>query len=137
MANKPQSLTLPLLVTRSLVVFPGNQQMVEAGREFSKNAINEARNQADSLIFLTSQKEFETENPTAQDVYEVGTLCHIISASEKENRLRVRVEVIERVKLENISLDSNGNYYVASGTITSLGEISDEKNRAIIAAIHP
>ena len=135
MANKPQSLTLPLLITRSLVVFPGNQQMVEAGREFSKNSINQARNQADSLIFLTSQKEFDTESPTAEDVYDVGTLCHIISASEKENRLRVRVEVVERVKLENITLDSEGNYYVATGTITSLDNISDEKNRAIIAAI--
>ncbi len=135
MANKPQSLTLPLLITRSLVVFPGNQQMVEAGREFSKNSINQARNQADSLLFLTSQKEFDTESPTAEDVYDVGTLCHIISASEKENRLRVRVEVVERVKLENITLDSEGNYYVATGTITSLDNISDEKNRAIIAAI--
>ena len=30
MANKPQVLTLPLLITRALVVFPGNQQLIEA-----------------------------------------------------------------------------------------------------------
>ena len=55
MADKPKVLSLPLLITRSLVIFPGNQQLIEAGREFSINAINLSRNKADSLIYISSQ----------------------------------------------------------------------------------
>lgn len=135
MAEKPQVLTLPLLITRSLVLFPGNQQLIEAGREFSINSVEAARSQADSLIFVTSQTSFDIENPVEADVYLTGTLCRIMSCSSRDGHQRVRVEVVERVSLENISLDTNGNYYVAQGTILKLPEISDEKNMAIIRAV--
>ena len=57
MANKPQVLTLPLLITRALVVFPGNQQLIEAGRDFSISAVNAAKSECDSLILVSSQKQ--------------------------------------------------------------------------------
>jgi len=135
MAEKPQTLTLPLLITRTLIIFPGNQQLIEAGREFSINSVNVARNDTNSLIFVTSQNNFDVENPTDVDVYHVGTLCHIISCSERDGHQRVRVEVVERVQLSNVSIDSKGNYYVAQGTILDLPAISDEKNKAIVSAI--
>ncbi len=135
MAEKPQVLTLPLLITRSLVLFPGNQQLIEAGREFSINSVEASRLESDSLIFVTSQKSFDIENPTESDVYSVGTLCRIMSCSERDGHQRVRVEVIERVSLKNIAIDEKGNYYVAQGTILLLPEISEEKNEAIIKAI--
>ena len=56
MAEKPQKLTLPLLVTRSLVVFPGNTQIIEAGRKISIEAIKIARTDSDNLIFVSCQK---------------------------------------------------------------------------------
>ena len=124
MADKPKVLSLPLLITRSLVIFPGNQQLIEAGRDFSINAINLSRNKTDSLIFISSQIKAENENPTENDIYHVGTLCHIISCSERENRLRVRVEVLERVSLANIAIDANEQTYVADGNIMDLGPVS-------------
>ncbi|MDD4104177.1 MAG: LON peptidase substrate-binding domain-containing protein [Bacilli bacterium] len=123
MADKAQTLTLPLLITRALVIFPGNQQLIEAGREFSINAINVARNETNSLVFVTSQNEVDVENPTENDVYRVGTLCHIISNSERDGRQRVRVEVVERVQLENIALDNQRNYYVAKGSVLVLKHV--------------
>ena len=68
MADKPQALTLPLLVTRALVVFPGNQQLIEAGRDFSISAVNASKNECDSLILVTSQKQIDKENPTYDDI---------------------------------------------------------------------
>lgn len=124
MADKPKVLSLPLLITRSLVIFPGNQQLIEAGRVFSINAINLSRNKTDSLIFISSQIKAENENPTENDIYHVGTLCHIISCSERENRLRVRVEVLERVSLANIAIDTNEQTYVADGNIMDLSPVS-------------
>ena len=87
MAEKPKSLSLPLLITRSLVIYPSNQQLIEAGREFSINAINLSRNKTDSLIFITSQVKADSDNPTEADLFHVGTLCRIISCSQRDERL--------------------------------------------------
>ena len=135
MANKPQALTLPLLITRSLVVFPGNQQLIEAGRDFSISAVNASKNECDSLILVTSQKQFSTENPTGQDVFDIGVLCHIISISERDNRLRVRIEVLERVKLSDIKFEENAGYYSAIGGMNPLPSISPVENEAVIKAV--
>ena len=86
MADKPKSLNLPLLITRALVIFPGNQQLIDAGRDFSINAINLSRNKTDSLVFITSQLQFENENPTVDDIYHFGilALCATLSLAAKE-----------------------------------------------------
>ena len=135
MADKPKSLNLPLLITRSLVIFPGNQQLIEAGRDFSINAINLSRNKTDSLLFITSQLQSENENPTINAIYHFGTLCHIISCSERDNRLRVRVEVLERVSLENIAIDENEKTFVADGHIFDMPEITQMESQSFIKSI--
>ena len=135
MANKPQALTLPLLITRALVVFPGNQQLIEAGRDFSISAVNASKNECDSLILVTSQRDFNKDNPTADDVYDVGVLCRIISVSERDNRLKVRIEVMERVKLTDVRFEENAGYYSAIGGMNPLPSFSPVENEAIIKAI--
>jgi len=135
MADKVQTLTLPLLITRGLVVFPGNHQLIEAGRQFSVNAANAAYGESDSLVFVTAQKEFNVENPTENDVYPVGALCRIVSLTEKDKYVRVRVEVIDRVKFEQIYLDDGKYYFLANGRILNLDEIDDTTNRTILNAV--
>ena len=135
MGNKPQALTLPLLITRSLVVFPGNQTLIEAGRDFSISAVNASKNECDSLILVTCQKHFDVEQPKAEDVYEVGVLCHIVSLSERDNRLKVRIEVIDRVKLSDIKFEENAGYYSAIGGMYPIPSISPVENEGIIKAV--
>lgn len=132
---KPQALTLPLLITRSLVVFPGSQQLIEAGRDFSISAVNASKNECDSLILVTCQKQLNSENPTADDIYDVGVLCRIVSISERDNRLRVRIEVSERVKLSDVKFEENAGYYSAIGGMYPLPSISSVENEAIIKAV--
>ena len=136
MADKKQALTLPLLITRGLVIFPTTQQLIEAGREFSINAVKAAHLQADSLLFVTAQKDYDVETPLEDDIYKIGTLCRIMSISDREGRTRVRVEVVEKVLLSSVVLDEKEHYYVGQGTIASLPPINDDKNKAIINAIN-
>lgn len=136
MADKSQALTLPLLITRGLVMFPGNQQVIDAGRDFSVNAVRLAHHEADSLIFVTSQREYNVDTPTESDIFNVGTLCRILSFTDKEGRSRVRVEVVERVAFSNIQIDSTHNCFFAQGTVLEMPKISKEKNDAIIAAVN-
>lgn len=135
MADKPQSLSLPLLVTRSLVIFPGNQQLIEAGRTFSINAINYAHEQTDSLILVSAQVNPSIEEPTPSDIYEVGTLCRIISISQRDNHLRIRVEVLERMQISNI-VENQGEFYEATGSVFALPKVDDVTNASIIKAVN-
>ena len=135
MANKPQALTLPLLITRALVIFPKNQQLIEAGRDFSISAVNASKNECDSLILVASQKKYDEDNPKAEDIYQIGVLCRIISVSERDNRLRVRLEVVERVKLSDIRFEENAGYYSAIGGMDPIPSISPVENEAIIKAV--
>lgn len=135
MANKPETLTLPLLVTRSLVIFPSNQQIIEAGRIISINAIKAARDNSDSLILVSCQKDPQIEDPTPDDIYNVGNLCRIISISDRDGHLRIRVEVYDRVKLSKISVN-NGDYLVAEGKLFSIPQPDQITNDSILKAVH-
>jgi len=121
-------LTLPLLVTRSLVVFPNTNQSIEAARPFSMKAIDESRENANSLLFITTQKDANVDDPTEKDVYSVGTLCRIISFGDQKQFFRIRVTSTKRVALSNIRVE--GDHYVADGLI--LEDVEGDRNEALV-----
>ena len=135
MNEGPQTLTLPLLPTRSFVLFPATIQPLEAGRSFSINAIRAAHLQADSLLFVVCQKNPNDETIDFDKVYHYGTLCRIASIVEKGELVRVRVDVVERIRLNNLSFDDNNGYYVAEGTIDKIPEVDVITNDSIIRAV--
>ena len=135
MNEGPQTLTLPLLPTRSFVLFPSTIQPIEAGRTFSINAIRAAHLQADSLLFVVCQKNPNDENVNLDNLYRYGTLCRIVSIVEKGDLVRVRVDVVERIYLNNLSYDKDNGYYVAEGTVNRINPVDDLTNDSIIRAI--
>jgi len=138
MANK-ETLTLPLLITRGMIIFPGTQKLIEAGRDFSINAINASSASSDSLIFLTAQKSAEIENPTENDIFNIGTLCRINSCNLRDSSVKVRLDVIERFKFNKIikEQDSSGNfYYQAVGTILPTPKVTPDESKAYLDAIN-
>ena len=136
MAENPSSLTLPLLITKGMILFPKNQKLIDAGRDFSINAIKISKEKSDSLILIVSQKEGEVENPKAEDVFSTGVLARVISISEREKRLRARVEVIDRVALSNIHLDEEDNCYVADGTMIEPINVDADSSAAIVSSVN-
>ncbi|WP_255547779.1 endopeptidase La [Crassaminicella indica] len=90
---------LPLIPLRGLSIFPYMVLHFDVGREKSINALEEAmvNNQ---LVFLTTQKEAETDLPTPEDFYQVGTVCKIKQMLKlPEDAIRVLVEGISRAKI--------------------------------------
>ena len=135
MNEGPQILTLPLLPTRSFVLFPATVQPIEAGRVFSINAIKAAHLEADSLIFVACQKNPNDETIELDNIYPFGTLCRIVSIIEKGDLVRVRVDVVERVRINKLTYDNKNAYYVAEGSIEKVPSVSDVENDSIIRAI--
>lgn len=67
---------MPTIAMRGLVVFPHMQLNFDVGRTASIKAIEAAAN-ADSHIFLVTQKKAELEKPKEDDLYRVGTIAKI------------------------------------------------------------
>ncbi len=96
--NIGDDIRLPVLALRGLVVFPNMLIHFDVGRERSINAINQAM-QTDHLIFLTAQKDIDIDDPTTDDLYEVGVVASIKQVLKMPgDGLRVLVEGIERGK---------------------------------------
>ena len=69
--------TLPLLALKNTVLFPGIVIPITIGREKSVKAVK-AADKKDKYIVVVSQKEQKTEDPTFQDLYDVGVVAKIV-----------------------------------------------------------
>lgn len=108
------SLTLPLLITRGLLIFPNMSEEIEAAREFSMAAARESKEMTNSLLFVVSQKDANVEEPTPDDLYLVGTLCRITAFSDSGKSIRLRVVGSKRIAFSSFDLGSTPR---ATGTV--------------------
>src|SRR5437762_290489 len=74
--EKARSRVVPLLPLRDIIVFPYMVVPLFVGREKSIAAIDQAL-ERDKEIFLAAQKRPKTNDPTAEDIFEVGTIGSI------------------------------------------------------------
>src|SRR3954447_8972987 len=67
---------LPVLPLRDVVVFPYVWMPLLVGRAASLAAI-EAANEEDRLVLLVAQRDAETQEPAAADLYRVGVVARV------------------------------------------------------------
>lgn len=105
---------IPLLPLRGVLVYPTMILHIDVGRDRSIAAIEHSLTQ-DSLIFLATQKEESVEDPTPEDLYDIGTLAFVKSLTELPNgTYRVLIEGIDRA--EWTKYEEKADYSVASIT---------------------
>ena len=73
----PKKRVVPLLPLRDILVFPHMVSQLFVGRERSINALDAAMAR-DKDIFLAAQKNAKTNEPTPEDIFQVGTLGTIM-----------------------------------------------------------
>ena len=96
-------ITLPLIPLRGISIFPNMIIHFDVGREKSKAAI-EAAMENNAEIFLSTQKDYEIEEPEFDNIYEVGTICNVKQIIKLPNDvIRVLVEGIDRGRLINLN----------------------------------
>ena len=89
---------LPLLPIRDIVVFPYMVLPLFVGREMSIKAIEVAL-EGNRMIFLTSQKDINVENPSPSDLYSVGTVGVIMRMLKlPDGRIKILVQGVARAK---------------------------------------
>ncbi|WP_163328320.1 endopeptidase La [Desulfurobacterium thermolithotrophum] len=103
---------LPVLPLRDIVIFPMMIAPLFVGREFSLNAIEESLKEH-KLIFLLTQKDKETEEPTLEDLYEFGTVAVVLKAMKMgDGRVKILVQGLGRAKVKK--LEKEDGYYKAT-----------------------
>ncbi|QSO53276.1 endopeptidase La [Alicyclobacillus curvatus] len=124
--------TFPLLPLRGLLVFPSMVLHFDVGREKSVKALDDAMVQ-DHLIVLTSQEDGQLDNPTAEDLYTVGTLVRVKQMMKLPNgTIRVLVEGLERVSITKWV--SEDDFFEVKVKRHRVGRVAED-NRAEIQAL--
>jgi ATP-dependent Lon protease len=90
---------VPLLPLRDIIVFPHMVVPLFVGRQRSIKALEEAT-QKQSLIFLSSQKDAKTNDPTEDDIYKIGTLGAVVQMLKlPDGTVKVLIEGKRRAKV--------------------------------------
>lgn len=92
--------SLPLVPLRGMTILPGMVVHFDVSRARSIAAVQEAMSE-EQKIFLTAQKSIDTDEPGAEDVYEigtVGTVRQIIKLPKQIVRVLVSGETRGRLK---------------------------------------
>ncbi|WP_182200423.1 endopeptidase La [Paraliobacillus salinarum] len=115
--------TLPLLPLRGLLVFPSMVLHLDVGRERSVQALEKAMME-DNKIFLVAQTESDIEDPTKNDLYQVGTIAHVKQMLKLPNgTFRVLVEGLDRGKIKKIVDDE-----LMTANVETLADVHVEAN---------
>lgn len=114
---------LPLVPLRGMVVFPKVEVRLEIGRDKSIRAVEEAMAN-DRLLAVSAQIDDEIENPTKDEIAEVGTIVKIKQMLRLPGGLvRILVEGITRAKV--VRIEEGPVYYEA--TMETLVPVYDDK----------
>ena len=94
--------TLPILPLRNMVLFPGVVIPITAGRDKSINLINDAY-AAGKIIGVVAQKNEEIEDPTKNDIHQIGTVARILRVLKMpDGNVTVILQGKKRFQIESI-----------------------------------
>ena len=126
--------TLPLLPLKNLVIFPTLVAPVAVGRARSLASVKVSANGAREVIVVL-QRDPEAEEPTREELHEIGTLCTVSRVEERNGGAQVIVQGNQRVRIE--SVDEVDDYLsVAYSPIDDLSINLDDDAEPRIEALH-
>jgi ATP-dependent Lon protease len=124
----PESLELPVLPTRDLVLFPFMQAPLLVGRELSMQAVTLAGATADKLLLVCLQRRADDEDPRLRgSLWEVGTVATIVRrVSLADGRLKVWVQGLRRAEIQSLTTQDGG----LRATVTLRSDEEELQSRA-------
>ena len=130
-AKRTQQRTLPVLPLRDIVVFPYMVMPLFVGRAKSISALDEAMNEGKQLL-LVSQKQADLEEPTVDDVFDVGTIANIIQLLKlPDGTVKVLVEGQQRAKINQLN---DGEDHFSAEVTPIETTFGDEKELDVVKA---
>ena len=120
---------LPVLPLRDVVVYPHMVIPLFVGREKSINALDTAM-QEDKKILLVAQKNAEIDDPSVEDIHEIGTLSTILQLLKlPDGTVKVLVEGAERVRVTGY--ENTDAFFTAHVEVLSQDQDEDEDDKEL------
>ena len=124
---KSESLRLPAVPLRDMVVFPHMMAPFIVGRESSVKALEAALSSPDKRLFLVTQRDPKVDEPAREDIQDLGVVARVIQNLKLPNgNVKVMVEGERRARLTALDestgalhaeVDAFEIHYPASETI--------------------
>jgi len=103
----------PVLPLRDIVVFPHMIVPLFVGRDKSVRALEDVMKD-DKQILLVAQKNAAQDDPTAEDIYKVGTVSTVLQLLKlPDGTVKVLVEGVRRAKISRY--EDNEDFFLVEG----------------------
>jgi ATP-dependent Lon protease len=132
--TEQQVINLPVLPLRDVVVYPHMVIPLFVGRDKSIRALEQAMIE-DKRIVLVAQKSATDDDPTPDDIYNIGSIANILQLLKlPDGTIKVLVEGENRVAIDNfIALEEyyTANVHIVDSILTEHKEM-DVLSRSIV-----
>ena len=118
-----------MMPIRDVVIFPHMMTPFVVGRESSVLALEEALN-TEKKIFLATQHDASVDDPTPDQIYQVGTIVSIVQSLKlPDGNIKVLVEGVERARLHTVTQEDG--FYRATVKVYPARPVPSEKTEAL------
>lgn len=132
-AEQRETMILPLLPLRDVVVFPSMVIPLFVGRVKSIRALETAMAEGKQVLLL-AQRSATQDEPTADDLYKVGTIASVLQMLKlPDGTVKVLVEGKQRAQVDNIY--ENQDTLFANVTVPELGDVDNTELEAMRRAV--
>src|SRR5712671_4638533 len=103
--EKSDTRRLPMMPIRDVVIFPYMMTPFVVGRESSVRALEDAM-AGDKKIFLATQHDASTDEPSPSEIFSVGCVVNIVQSLKlPDGNIKALVEGVERAKVVSVTDD--------------------------------
>ncbi len=132
--NAEQTLSLPLLPLRDVVVYPQMVIPLFVGREKSIRALDAAM-AADKRVLLVAQREAGHDDPGADDLFKIGTMAEIMQLLKlPDGTVKVLIEGVSRADLREVHHTDDG-YSLAITVLRDSEPLSEREQEALVRVL--
>ena len=129
----PETIELPLLPLRDVVVFPHMVIPLFVGRPKSIKALEMAMD-GDKRILLIAQKSAAKDEPEPEDLYPIGCMANVLQMLKlPDGTVKVLVEGTQRARVDGVEVQSA--MFIATATPLLPASIEDHEIEAMRRAV--
>ncbi|MGL1145337.1 endopeptidase La [Vibrio parahaemolyticus] len=127
--ERSERIDIPVLPLRDVVVYPHMVIPLFVGREKSISCLETAM-ETNKQVLLVAQKQADTDEPTVDDLFEVGTVATILQLLKlPDGTVKVLVEGQQRAKINHFK---ESDFFLAEAEFIVTPELDEREQEVIV-----
>ncbi|MBM5400493.1 endopeptidase La [Vibrio parahaemolyticus] len=127
--ERSERIEIPVLPLRDVVVYPHMVIPLFVGREKSISCLETAM-ETNKQVLLVAQKQTDTDEPTVDDLFEVGTVATILQLLKlPDGTVKVLVEGQQRAKINHFK---ESDFFLAEAEFIVTPELDEREQEVIV-----